>query len=113
MSFQDYYTIKFGIQPKDLDEDLLKDIVGGGKKDEQEVQGVGEIHLESKIHDVQDNEHSSRDSDSHDEKTDYKIEIFKDYNKFSTSVGDELYPMIWEASFLHMHQKKSMTFLKP
>ena len=26
LSFQDYYTIKFGIQPKDLDEDLLKDI---------------------------------------------------------------------------------------
>ena len=77
LSFQDYYTIKFGIQPKDLDEDLLKDIVGGGKKDEHEVQV--EIHLESKIHDVQGNEHSSRDSDSHDEKT--------DYNKFSISVA--------------------------
>ena len=55
-----------------MDEDLLKDIVGGGKKDEHEVQVVGEIQLESKIHDVQGNEHSSRDSDSHDEKTDYK-----------------------------------------
>ena len=38
--------------------------------------------MESKIHDVQGNEHSSRDSDSHDEKTDYKI----DYNKFFISV---------------------------
>ena len=34
LSFQDYYTIKFGSQPKDLDEDLLIGIVGGGKKDE-------------------------------------------------------------------------------
>ena len=33
LSFQDYYTIKFGSQPKDLDEDFLKGIVGGGKKD--------------------------------------------------------------------------------
>ena len=37
LSFQDYYTIKFGSQPKDLDEDLLKSIVGGGKKDDHEV----------------------------------------------------------------------------
>ena len=28
-------------------------------------------------------------ADSHDEKTDYKIEILKNYNKFSTSIGDE------------------------
>ena len=34
LSFQDYYTIKFGSQPKDLDEDLLKGIVGGVKEDE-------------------------------------------------------------------------------
>jgi len=33
LSFQDYYTIKFGGQPKDLDEDLLKGIVGGVKED--------------------------------------------------------------------------------
>ena len=46
LSFLDYYTIKFGSQPKDLDEDLLKSIVGGGKKDEHEVQVVGELHLE-------------------------------------------------------------------
>ena len=51
MSFQDYYTIKFGSQPKDLDEDLLKGIVGGGKKDEHEVQVVGELHLELTVHD--------------------------------------------------------------
>ena len=51
LSFQDYYTIKFGSQPKDLDEDLLKGIVGGGKKDEHEVQVVGELHLELTIHD--------------------------------------------------------------
>ena len=37
LSFQDYYTIKFGSQPKDLDDDLLKSIIGGGKKDEHEV----------------------------------------------------------------------------
>ena len=55
---------------------------------EHEVQVVGEIHLESKIHDVQGNEHNSRDSDSHNEKTDYPIEIFKDYNKFSISMVD-------------------------
>ena len=29
-----------------LDEDLLKGIVGGVKKDEHEVQVVGELHLE-------------------------------------------------------------------
>ena len=37
LSFQDYYTIQFGSQPKDLDEDLLKRIVGEEKKDEHEV----------------------------------------------------------------------------
>ena len=31
LSFQDYYTIKFGSQPKDLDEDLLKGIVEEGE----------------------------------------------------------------------------------
>ena len=33
LSFQDYYTIKFRSQLNDLDEDLLKGIVGGVKKD--------------------------------------------------------------------------------
>ena len=51
LSFQDYYTIKFGSQPKDLDEDLLKSIVGGRKKYEHEVQVVGELHLELTGHD--------------------------------------------------------------
>ena len=51
LSFQDYYTINFGSQPKDLDENLLKGIVGGVKKDEHEVQVVGELHLELTIHD--------------------------------------------------------------
>ena len=37
LSFQDYYTIKFGSQPKDLDQDFLKYIVGGVEKDEPEV----------------------------------------------------------------------------
>ena len=41
----------FGIHPKDLDEDLLKGIVGGVKKDEHEVQVAGELHLELTIHD--------------------------------------------------------------
>ena len=34
-----------------MDEDLLKSIVGGGKKDEHEVQLVGELHLELTVHD--------------------------------------------------------------
>ena len=51
LSFQDYYTIKFGSQPKDLDEDLLKGIVGGVKKDEPEVQVDGELDLELTVHD--------------------------------------------------------------
>ena len=51
LSFQYYYTIKFGSQPKVLDEDLLKGIVGWGKKDEHEVQVVGELHLELTVHD--------------------------------------------------------------
>ena len=51
LSFQDYYTIQFGSQPKDLDEDLLKGIVGEEKKDEHEVQVVGELHLELTVHD--------------------------------------------------------------
>ena len=37
LSFQDYYTIMFGIQPKDLDQDFLKNIVGGVEKDGPEV----------------------------------------------------------------------------
>ena len=51
LSFQDYYNLKFRSQPKDWDEDLLKGIVGGVKKDEHEVQVVGELHLELTIHD--------------------------------------------------------------
>ena len=43
--FQYYYIINFGSQPKDLDEDILKHIVGGVKKDEHEVQVVGELDL--------------------------------------------------------------------
>ena len=34
-----------------MDEDLLKGIVGGVKKDEHEVQVVGELHLELTVHD--------------------------------------------------------------
>ena len=34
-----------------MDEDLLKGIVGGGKKDEHKVQVVGELHLELTVHD--------------------------------------------------------------
>ena len=48
---QDYYTIKFKIQPKDWDEDLLKGIVGGVKKDEHEVKVVGELGWELTVHD--------------------------------------------------------------
>ena len=51
MSFPNYYTIKFESHPKDLDEDLLKSIVGEGKKDDHEVQVVGEIDLELTVHD--------------------------------------------------------------
>ena len=51
MSFQDYYTIKFGSQPKDLDQDFLKNIVEGVEKDEPEVQVDGELDLELTIHD--------------------------------------------------------------
>ena len=36
LSFQDYYTIKFRSQPKDLDQDFLQNIVGV-EKDEPEV----------------------------------------------------------------------------
>ena len=50
LSFQDYYTIKFGSHPNDWDEDLLKGIVGGVKKDEHEVQVV-ELDWELTIHD--------------------------------------------------------------
>ena len=48
--FQDYYTIKFGSQLKDLDQDFLKNIVGV-EKDEPEVQVDGEIDLELIVHD--------------------------------------------------------------
>ena len=51
LSFQDYYTIKFGSRPKDLDEYLLKSIVGGVEKDKHEVQVDGEIDMESTVHD--------------------------------------------------------------
>ena len=44
MSFQDYYTIKFGSQPKDLDQGFLKNIVGV-EKDDAEVQFDGELDL--------------------------------------------------------------------
>ena len=50
MSFQDYYTLKFGSHTKDWDEDLLQGIVGGVKKDEHEVQVV-ELDRELTIHD--------------------------------------------------------------
>ena len=50
-SFQYYYTIIFGSQPKDLDQDFLKNIVGGVEKDEPEVQVDGELDLELTIHD--------------------------------------------------------------
>ena len=49
-SFQDYYTIKFGSQPKDLDQDFLKNIVGV-KKDEPKVQVDGDLDLELTVHD--------------------------------------------------------------
>ena len=63
LPFQDYYTIKFGSQPKNLDEDLLKGIVGGVKKDEHEVQVVGELHLKLIIHDEPCDEPSYESSD--------------------------------------------------
>ena len=50
LSFQDHYTLKFGSQPKDWDEDLLKGIVGAVKKDEHEVQVV-ELDWELTVHD--------------------------------------------------------------
>ena len=34
-----------------MDEDLLKGIVGEEKKDEHEVQVIGELHLELTVHD--------------------------------------------------------------
>ena len=49
--FEDYYTINFGRQPKDLDQDFLKNIVGGVEKDEPEVQVDGELDLELTVHD--------------------------------------------------------------
>ena len=51
LSFQHYYTIKFGSQPKDLDQDFLKNIVGGVEKDEPKVQVDGELDLELIVHD--------------------------------------------------------------
>ena len=51
LSFQHYYTIKFRSQPKDLDQDFLKNIVGGVEKDEPEVQVDGELDLELTVHD--------------------------------------------------------------
>ena len=51
MSFQDYYNIKFGSQPKDLDQDFLKNIVGGVEKDKPKVHVDGELDLELTVHD--------------------------------------------------------------
>ena len=51
LSFQDYKTIKFGSQPKDLDEDLLKSIAGGVKKDEHEVHVDRDLDLDLTVHD--------------------------------------------------------------
>ena len=51
LSFQDYYTIKFGSQPKDLDQDFLKNIVWGVEKDEPKVQVDGELDLKLTVHD--------------------------------------------------------------
>ena len=51
LPFQDYYTIKFGSQPKDLDQDFLKNIVGGVEIDEPKVQVDGELDLELTVHD--------------------------------------------------------------
>ena len=51
LSFQDYYTIKFGSRPKNLDEDLLKSIVGGVEKDKHEVQVGDELDMELTVHD--------------------------------------------------------------
>ena len=51
LSFQVYCTINFVIQPKDLDQDFLKNIVGGVEKDEPEVQVDGELDLELTVHD--------------------------------------------------------------
>ena len=39
-----------------MDEDLLKGIVGEGKKDEHELQVVGQLHLELTVHDEDVNE---------------------------------------------------------
>ena len=41
LSFQDYYTIQFGSQPKDLDEDLLKGIVVKEKSDYNDMRCEG------------------------------------------------------------------------
>ena len=49
---------------KNWDEDLLKGIVGGVKKDEHEVQVVGELHLELKVHDEPCDEPSCEASDT-------------------------------------------------
>ena len=79
LSFQDYYTIKFRSQPKDLDEDLFKSIVGGGKKDEHEVQVVGEFHLELTIH----------DEDVHEEITLEPSYESSDTSTFSSQIVDK------------------------
>ena len=50
LSFQDYYTIMFGSQPKDLDQDFLKNIVGRVEKDEPEVQVDGDLDLVLTVH---------------------------------------------------------------
>ena len=50
LSFQDYYTIMFESQPRDLDKNVLKNIVGV-EKDEPKVQVDGELDLELTVHD--------------------------------------------------------------
>ena len=80
MSFQDYYTIKFRSRPKDLDEDLLKSIVGGAEKDEHEVEVNGELDMELTVH----------DEDVHEE---IALEIScesSDTDKFDSQIVDKL-----------------------
>jgi hypothetical protein len=48
LPFRDYYTIKSGSQPEDLDEDLLKSLV---REDEQKGQVDGELDMELTVHD--------------------------------------------------------------
>ena len=72
LSFQDYYTVKFGSQSKDLDRDFLKNIVGV-EKDEPEVQVDGELDLDLTV----------RDEDVHEE-----IALNPSYVSSDTSTSD-------------------------